>query len=101
MIFLTELILFITTQAITGHKNDSSYSVIMNLKILPLVIRLTTKTTFRYFDFRHDCQYGSFHCLKNAGLFVIFVFLSLKDTEDYRGVSLKTSINKINHSLFG
>ncbi len=35
------------------------------------------------------------------GLFVIFVFLSLKDTEDWRGVSLKTSINKINHSLFG
>ena len=71
MIFLTELILFITTHAITGHRNDSSYSVIMNLKILPLVIRLTTKTALRYFDFRHDCQYGSFHCLKYAGLIIL------------------------------
>ena len=28
-------------------------------------------TAFRYFDFRQDCPYGSFHCLKNAGLNIL------------------------------
>ena len=34
-----------------------------------------------------------------VSLFVIFVFLSLKDTEDWRGESLKTSIDNKNYGF--
>ena len=71
MILLTQLILFITTHANTqkrlqllGHHEFKNRTV-----SYPAYYKEQFHmTAFRYFDFRQDCPYGSFHCLKNAGL---------------------------------